>query len=136
MSDNNTPMTQAEHDKWVREQFQRANQHLAENGILFDSVVVEASRYLAPYVAVWKIKSQQGQYFWVLSGDLPVDYIPFSTAVDVRSALKHFSLSWQLKAENILSAQGLDETQENYAKLLADRAISLYQLSEKQELWA
>lgn len=136
MSDNNTPMTQAEHDQWVREQFQRANQHLAENGILFDSVVVEASRYLAPYVAVWKIKSQQGQYFWVLSGDLPVDYIPFSTAVDVRSALKHFSLSWQLKAENILSAQGLDETQENYAKLLADRAISLYQLSEKQELWA
>lgn len=136
MSDNNTPMTQAEHDQWVREQFQRANQHLAENGILFDSVVVEASRYLAPYVAVWKIKSQQGQYFWVLSGDLPVDYIPFSTAVDVRSALKHFSLSWQLKAENILSAQGLDETQENYAKLLADRAISLYQLSEKKELWA
>lgn len=136
MSDNNTPMTQAEHDQWVREQFQRANQHLAENGILFDSVVVEASRYLAPYVAVWKIKSQQGKYFWVLSGDLPVDYIPFSTAVDVRSALKHFSLSWQLKAENILSAQGLDETQENYAKLLADRAISLYQLSEKQELWA
>lgn len=136
MSDTNTPMTQAEHDQWVREQFQRANKHLAENGVLFDSVVVEESRYLAPYVAVWKIKSQQGKYFWVLSGDLPVDYIPFDTAEDVRSALKHFSLSWQLKAENIISTNGIDETQQNYAKLLADRAISLYQLSEKQELWA
>ncbi|MBT4882928.1 MAG: DUF4826 family protein, partial [Glaciecola sp.] len=52
MSDTNTPMTQAEHDQWVREQFQRANKHLAENGVLFDSVVVEESRYLAPYVAV------------------------------------------------------------------------------------
>ncbi len=91
MSDTNTPMTQAEHDQWVREQFQRANKHLAENGVLFDSVVVEESRYLAPYVAVWKIKSQQGKYFWVLSGDLPADYIPFDTAPDVRSALKHSS---------------------------------------------
>lgn len=136
MSDTNTPMTQAEHDQWVREQFQRANKHLAENGVLFDSVVVEESRYLAPYVAVWKIKSQQGKYFWVLSGDLPADYIPFDTAEDVRSALKHFSLSWQLKAENIISTNGIDETQQNYAKLLADRAISLYQLSEQQELWA
>jgi len=135
MSDNTTPMTQAEHDQWVREQFQRANKHLAENGVLFDSVVVEESRYLAPYVAVWKIKSQQGKYFWVLSGDLPADYIPFDTAPDVRSALKHFSLSWQLKAENISATNGIDETQQNYAKLLADRAISLYQLSEKQELW-
>lgn len=136
MSDTNTPMTKAEHDQWVREQFQRANKHLAENGVLFDSVVVEESRYLAPYVAVWKIKSQQGKYFWVLSGDLPADYIPFDTAEDVRSALKHFSLSWQLKAENIISTNGIDETQQNYAKLLADRAISLYQLSEQQELWA
>lgn len=135
MSDNTTPMTQAEHDQWVREQFQRANKHLAENGVLFDSVVVEESRYLAPYVAVWKIKSQQGKYFWVISGDLPADYIPFDTAPDVRGALKHFSLSWQLKAENIHATNGIDETQQNYAKLLADRAISLYQLSEKQDLW-
>ena len=97
MSENIAPMTQAEHDQWVREQFQRANKHLAENGVLFDSVVVEESRYLAPYVAVWKIKSQQGKFFWVLSGDLPADYIPFDTAPDVRSALKHFSLSRQRK---------------------------------------
>jgi hypothetical protein len=45
-------------------------------------------------------------------------------------------LSWQLKAENINATNSIDETQQNYAKLLADRAISLYQLSEKQELWA
>ena len=99
------------------------------------SVVVEASRYLAPYVAVWKIKSQQGKFFWVLSGDLPADYVPFDVAPDARGALRHFSLSWQLKAENIMQAQGLDETQENYAKLLADRAISLHQLSERDDLF-
>ena len=135
MTDSSRVMTQAEHDTWVREQFQRANTHLAENGVLFESVVVEASRYLAPYVAVWKIKSQQGKFFWVLSGDLPADYVPFDVALDARGALRHFSLSWQLKAENIMQAQGLDETQENYAKLLADRAISLHQLSERDDLF-
>ena len=134
-SNESTPMTQAEHDTWVREQFQRANAHLAENGVLFESVVVDASRYLAPYVAVWKIKSQQGKFFWVLSGDLPADYVPFDVAPDVRGVLRHFSLSWQLKAENIMQTQTLDETQENYAKLLADRAISLHQLSERDDLW-
>lgn len=134
-TDSSRVMTQAEHDTWVREQFQRANAHLAENGVLFESVVVEASRYLAPYVAVWKIKSQQGKFFWVLSGDLPADYVPFDVAPDARGALRHFSLSWQLKAENIMQAQGLDETQENYAKLLADRAISLHQLSERDDLF-
>ena len=103
--------------------------------MLSESVVVEASRYLAPYVAVWKIKSQQGKFFWVLSGDLPADYVPFDVAPDVRGALRHFSLSWQLKAENIMQTQTLDDTQENYAKLLADRAISLHQLSERDDLW-
>ena len=34
-----------------------------------------------------------------------------------------------------MQAQGLDETQENYAKLLADRAISLHQLSERDDLF-
>ncbi len=136
MSEQNQPMTQAEHDDWVRENFQRANQHLAENGVLFDSVVVEASRYLAPFVAVWKIKSQQGKFFWVISGDLPADYMPFETATDVRGALKRFALTWQLKAENIMTSTGLDETQQNFAKLLADRAYSLHELSEQDTLWA
>jgi len=98
-SNESTPMTQAEHDTWVREQFQRANAHLAQNGVLFESVVVEASRYLAPYVAVWKIKSQQGKFFWVLSGDLPADYVPFDVApdVEVHYVISHSHGSSKLK---------------------------------------
>lgn len=49
------PHDQEQLAQWVREQFQKANKHLAENGVLFESVVIEDSRYLAPMVAVWKI---------------------------------------------------------------------------------
>ena len=47
----NQPISDEERATWVREQFQKANKFLAENGVLFDSVVTEESRYLIPYLA-------------------------------------------------------------------------------------
>ncbi|MFT4807348.1 MAG: hypothetical protein ACI9LX_000665 [Paraglaciecola sp.] len=38
-------ITEEQISEWVREQFQRANKHLAEKGVLFESVVTEESRY-------------------------------------------------------------------------------------------
>ena len=58
--------SEAQLSEWVREQYQRANKHLAEQGVLFESVATEECRYLAPVVAVWKIKSTEGKYYWVL----------------------------------------------------------------------
>ena len=52
-------LTQAQQAEWARIQFQKANKHLAENGVLFESVVTDESRYLAPYLAVWKIKEDR-----------------------------------------------------------------------------
>lgn len=120
---------------WVREQFQKANKHLAENGVLFDTVVVEESRYLAPMVAVWKIKARDGKAYWVMSGELPVDFVPAEVAPDVRGVLKHISLLWQVKVENLSKAQSIDETQAKYIELLAMRAHDLYQMSEDEKLW-
>lgn len=121
--------------QWVREQFQKANKHLAENGVLFESVVIEDSRYLAPMVAVWKIKTRDSKYFWVISGDLPVDFVPADVSSDVRGVLKHFSLLWQLKVENLSQAENIDETQKEYLTLLGTRAYDLYHMSEDDKLW-
>jgi len=44
----NQPISDEERATWVREQFQKANKFLAENGVLFDSVITEESRYLMP----------------------------------------------------------------------------------------
>ncbi|MGB2427226.1 MAG: DUF4826 family protein [Alteromonas sp.] len=129
------PKSQEELAQWAKEQFQKANQHLAENGHLFKSVVAEDSRYLAPFVAVWKMTTNDDKILWVLSGDLPVDYVPADVAADARGALKHFALKWQLKAENIRNQAGNDKTQMDYAALLESRAESLAELEGNDQFW-
>ena len=132
---NPKPMSQEEMSAWVREQFQKANKHLAENGVLFDSVVTEESRYIAPYVAVWKIKASDGKYFWVISGDLPTDFMPIENEKTARAAIRHFSLVWQLKAENINRNEGANETEKEFAQLLISRAEGLHRIQAQEELW-
>lgn len=128
-------LTEQEKQKWVSEQFARANKHLAENAVIFDSVAVEQSRYLVPFVAIWKINALDKKSYWVISGDLPVDYTLVDNAKDARSAMHYFSMSWQLRAENIISLPGVDNVQADFAKLLVTKAEVLYQLYNNEQLW-
>ncbi len=121
---------------WVQAQFQKANQFLAQEGILFDSVITEQSRYLAPYLAVWKIKAMDQKVYWVISGDLPTDVALAVNATDARDVLRYFSLQWQLKAENLeANNTQKDARQAEFVQLLRSRADSLYAFYENETLW-
>jgi hypothetical protein len=124
--------------EWVRVQFQKANRFLAEKGVIPSKVLADESRYLAPYMAIWKMESKQPkkQTFWVMSGDLPSDYVDVNVAKTARDAIRHFSMMWQLKAEN-LHQSGLtkDPTQAKFANLLISRAESLYRMQADDKLW-
>ncbi|WP_144208543.1 DUF4826 family protein [Shewanella donghaensis] len=125
--------------EWVKTHFQKANQFLAEKGIIPSKVIADESRYLAPYFAIWKMESKQPtkQTFWVMSGDLPSDYVDVKAAVTARDAIRHFSMMWQLKAENLhKSGATKDETQLKFANLLVSRAESLFQMQNDEKLWA
>ena len=56
-----TPEEQAEAQKqsviWQRECFQNAQKHLAEKGVIPQTVVEKESRFIAPLVAIWKFKA-------------------------------------------------------------------------------
>ncbi|MCL2914709.1 DUF4826 family protein [Shewanella corallii] len=124
--------------EWVREQFQKANKFLAEKGVIPGKVLTDQSRYLVPYVAVWKMESSQPKkkQFWVISGDLPTDYVPADVAPSAREAIKHFSLTWQLKAENLIQSGAVkDPTQAKFANMLVSRAQSLYKMQQDEKLW-
>ena len=129
------PMTEAETQEWVRLQFQRANLHLAEQGIVIESVAVAESRYLPPLIAVWKIHGLNKNVLWAISGDVPVDYLPVAVAADAREAIKHFSYRWQMKAQQIMDNGISDQTSADYVQLLVGRANMLYDLSESETLW-
>ncbi|MCF1426607.1 MAG: DUF4826 family protein [Shewanella sp.] len=125
--------------QWVREQFQKANKFLAEKGVIPGKVLTDKSRYLVPFLAVWKVEASQPkkQQYWVISGDLPTDYVPADVAPTARDAIKHFSLTWQLKAENLIQSGVVrDPTQARFANLLVARAQSLYEMQEDEKLWA
>lgn len=121
---------------WVKEQFQKANQYLAQEGILFDSVITEESRYMAPFLAVWKIKALDQQTYWVITGDLPADLTLAENAANVRELLKFFAMRWQLKAENLEQLnQNNDADQTAFIELLRNRADSLYALQQNNQIW-
>ncbi|GAA6183750.1 MULTISPECIES: DUF4826 family protein [Alteromonadaceae] len=128
-------MSQEQMTQWVRSQFQRANKHLAENGVIFDSVVTEECRYLAPYVAVWKIKALDKKFYWVISGDLPCDFMPYESEKNARDVLRRFSFQWQLKAQDIEESGNIDKTQKQFAEMLVTRAEGLYALYNQEDLW-
>lgn len=135
LTQNNTEMTDEQRTEWVRNQFQKANEYLATKGIIPDNVAVSESRYLPPFVAVWKLNTRDKKSFWVISGDLPTDHMPISAAPDAREAIRAFALHWQLKAEQIAQAGFSDKTQKDFANLLVSRAHDLYDMFDNEQLW-
>ncbi len=136
MTEQTTPqITEQQRQQWLNEQFKKATKYLAENGVVVSTVDDAASRYLYPLWAVLKVKAMDGAAFWVLSGDLPVDFISAGNAANGRDALRHFVMSWQLKAENIQRSGIIDQTQLQFAAIMQNRAEQLYKFVEKDEIW-
>ncbi len=129
------PMTEQQTSEWVRAQFQKANLFLAEQGVVMDTVAVAESRYLPPFVAVWKINAIDRKSYWAITGDLPTDVMAFGSAATARDALRAFSLRWQMQAQQLMEAGVQDQTGANYVKLLINRAEQIYQLFEAEDFW-
>ncbi|MDN7123664.1 DUF4826 family protein [Pseudidiomarina terrestris] len=137
MATEQPQMTQEEMSAWVREHFQAANKYLAENGIISDRVLTKDSRYLAPYVAIWKFSTQDKKELWLVNGDVPTDVAGNKAADNARDALRYFSFQWQMKAQGILGdpKSSADPEQQRYAQYLIDRAEALYDVVGTEELW-
>nr|WP_149982570.1 DUF4826 family protein [Pseudoalteromonas rhizosphaerae] len=121
---------------WQRECFQNAQKHLAEKGVMPKTLLEKESRFIAPLCALWKFKGQDGKSYWVITGRLPTDHALASVAENARDALRYFSLHWQLKADQIMQTGGHDKTQVDFANLLINRAHGIYEIYEKEQLWA
>lgn len=127
------------HQEWVRTQYQKANRFLAEKGVIPSKVLVDESRYLAPYLAIWKMESKRPttKTYWVMSGNLPSDFVDVKVAKTARDAIRHFSMMWQMQAENLIrsGATRRDATQAKFVQLLVSRAESLYRMHNDEKLW-
>ncbi|WP_404340259.1 DUF4826 family protein [Pseudoalteromonas mariniglutinosa] len=134
-----TPEEQAQAQKdsvmWQRECFQNAQKHLAEKGVMPKTVIEKESRFIAPLVAIWKFKAENGRSYWVITGRLPSDHAEAGAAENARDALRYFSLQWQLKADQLMNSGTVDKTKADFANLLINRAHGIYELYEKEDMW-
>jgi hypothetical protein len=133
MAEQQPAMTEAEAQQWVRSHYQAAAKYLAEEGYILDMVHLQDSRYLAPYVAVWRFTTMSKENVWIINGDVPTDMVAAKVAHDARSAMRHFALQWQLKAQGIENKGNAEEL--DYAKYLIGRAEMVYQTTDHDDLW-
>ena len=91
---------------------------------------------------VWGM-GQKNKFIWTISGEgVITDHIAGSMAATPKDAARHFALKWQMDADrlrqvgNSKSPVGNTDTHMgNYAdKLIAD-AESLYDLTEREDIW-
>ncbi len=131
-------LNEQEQAEWTRSAYQKALKHLAEKGVIASQITLEESRVLPPLVAIWKLSAQVPavRKYWAISGDLPADVATLDAAESAREALRYFSMSWQLKGQQLLETAGNDETKRQYAGLLINRAEGLYELYNADPLWA
>ncbi len=102
--------------------------------------------HVAPYVSIWAIESQRGQdelAYWVICGDLPTDFIPWSEAEsDPRQALSFIGKRWTEVSSYMLRgiphpniSIGTPEHWPKLGPLLQSRAGVLAKWANDDSIW-
>ena len=135
MADQQPEITEQQAEEWVRSHYQAAAKYLAQEGLILDMVHLQDSRYLAPYVAVWRFTTMNKKDVWIINGDVPTDMVAAKVAADARSAMRHFALQWQLKARVLEDKPNATADELEYATFLVGRAEMVYQTADMDSLW-
>lgn len=128
---------------WIQKQHGAVLGYCSRKELDVTGFIDDKSAILPPFVAIWLVESKPRKAkYWVISGDLPLDHIPFKLAKTPREVIRHFSLNWQLKAERLMQSLvqgkpqlGDQKKQRDFANVLVRKASMLYQLAEKDKIW-
>lgn len=91
---------------------------------------------------VWGM-GEKRRFIWVISGDgVVTDHIPGKMATTPKDVARHFSLKWQMDADRF-RALGTQKVQlkiskvhlESYVNKLIQSAETLYELTERDDIW-
>jgi hypothetical protein len=91
---------------------------------------------------VWGM-GQKNRFIWTISGEgVITDHIAGSMAATPKDAARHFALKWQMDADRLRQlgdskspVANTDPHMGNYADKLIKDAESLYDLTEREEIW-
>jgi hypothetical protein len=91
---------------------------------------------------VWGM-GQKNRFIWTISGEgVITDHIAGSMAATPKDAARHFALKWQMDADRLRQlgdskspVANTDPHMGNYADKLIKDAESLYDLTEREDIW-
>lgn len=131
--------------QWLSDQRRHVLEYLGEQSVVHAGVAERPDWYVAPYVAVWTVNSVRSPGvagWWVISGDLPTDYLSGGEARDARGAVSAFSARWREIAARMLGGErhptmtvGRPEDALELGDLLQRRAELLADFASDAELW-
>ena len=127
-------------EDWLDEQQDVAYQYMKKTGTNFGSIEHAPSFYLSPYVAVWAVesgKSPNAIGWWVITGDLPTDYVSSSGIGGAREAMSEFAKRWQ-NSVNVYRSGKKDPSitlNSETADLLEKRAHILMEWASDGSMW-
>ena len=132
-------------EQWCAEQRSAVAAYLKEQKVDHGEIGEWPAWHLAPYVGIWAIESKATPGWvgwWVISGDLPTDYISADTVRHPREALQAFASTWAEVAGCMLRGEphpsiniGTPDQWPALGELLKRRAELLAQFAEDDAGW-
>jgi hypothetical protein len=130
---------------WSRQQLQKAVDHLMRAGIFEQGLLETKPAWTFPYSIVIGQVREQGEsheFFWIICGDAPIDYVKSAVAATPRDAARHFAMKWQLDAARNRDPQARQHLHpdsggdwDTLCDTLESRAVALFELVADDRLW-
>ncbi len=130
---------------WARKVLDGAVHEMMERGVVTTMLVEARPVWTLPYeIMIGKVRETHEQVtsIWVISGEVPTDYVGTAAAATPREAARHFALKWQLDAARYLDPSvqdslGADQkaSWDHVGERLARKAEALFDLVENESLW-
>jgi len=82
---------------WLREQRASVEAYLNAESVAHGGIADAAAWFVAPYLAIWPVtslKSPPSIGWWVISGDVPTDYLSSAEVRGAREAVRAFAERW------------------------------------------
>lgn len=132
-------------ETWCNSRREEVIEYLQAQQVIHGAVGEWPAWHVAPYVSIWAIESKINPGWigwWVISGDLPTDYISADSIKHPREALLAFSNRWREMASYMERGElypaikiGPPESWPMLIPLLNSRAKTLYEWANDEEMW-